>query len=108
MRLELLDNLVWLESRLRDGDLTPSQRAAIEADILGAHRRAGEWDDGEWPEATDSIYNVDDSHFLNPTETPVVGLQTLEELLNRDKQRQEDGFPKKVILGKIASRGLLF
>jgi len=40
--------------------------------------------------------------FNNPI-APTMNIQTLDELLERDQQRAKDGFPKKVILGKIAS-----
>ena len=32
---------------------------------------------------------------------PVISLQTLDELLERDNQREEDGFERKIKLGKI-------
>ncbi|MBF0406221.1 MAG: DUF444 family protein [Candidatus Riflebacteria bacterium] len=50
-----------------------------------------------------SIYEHDDSFLTGQPASPVVALQTLDELLERDVQREKDGFPKKVILGKIAS-----
>lgn len=50
-----------------------------------------------------SIYDYDDRFFLGTPVEAVIGLQTLDDLLNRDEQREKDGFPKKVILGKIAS-----
>lgn len=51
-----------------------------------------------------SVANIYDDSNLNVNRVdPVIGLQTLDELLERDEQREKDGFPKKVILGKIAS-----
>ena len=45
----------------------------------------------------------DDGVFFDAKPLPMMQLQTLDELLERDEQREKDGFPKKVILGKIAS-----
>jgi len=41
--------------------------------------------------------------LFNSPIAPTMNIQTLDELLERDQQRAKDGFPKKVILGKIAS-----
>lgn len=52
------------------------------------------------------IYRLNDLNLLqgfpNPKPTGYQALQTIDDLLERDKQREKDGFPKKIHLGKIA------
>jgi hypothetical protein len=50
-----------------------------------------------------SIYEYDDQVMSTSHSSAILGIQTLDELLERDERRAQDGFPKKVILGKIAS-----
>jgi uncharacterized protein len=38
---------------------------------------------------------------MNPTPPPYLALQTLDDLLKRDEQREKDGFPKKIRVGKV-------
>lgn len=40
-----------------------------------------------------------------PNPNPAMNIQTLDELMDRDKQREADGFPKRIRLGKIAKPG---
>lgn len=40
-----------------------------------------------------------------PAPNPAMNIQTLDELMDRDKQREADGFPKRIRLGKIAKPG---
>ncbi len=49
-----------------------------------------------------SLTDVNHLQNLNPSSlhTPVSALQTLDDLLQRDKQREKDGFPKKVKIKK--------
>ncbi|HDQ15712.1 MAG TPA: hypothetical protein ENN45_01480, partial [Bacteroidetes bacterium] len=54
----------------------------------------------------DSLYLCNDvSYFLQfdvfNLETLVSSLKTLEELIEKDKQREKDGFPKRIKIGKI-------
>lgn len=52
-----------------------------------------------------SLYDKNDFHlFLQreiPKTHPVMSLKTLDELLGKDQQRIEDGFPKKIRIGKV-------
>ena len=52
------------------------------------------------------ISNYDDL-ILNPLPTlsPVISIKTLEKLLERDKQREKDGLPRKIRIGKIVKPG---
>lgn len=50
------------------------------------------------------IYSLTDWNVLPGFQTnpsPVVSMQTLEELLEKDKKREEDGFPRRIRLGKL-------
>lgn len=54
------------------------------------------------------LYDINDSDVLpgyyKPKKFLIAGLQTLDELLERDKKREEDGFPRKIRLGRIIKR----
>ncbi|MCK5043736.1 DUF444 family protein [Candidatus Pacearchaeota archaeon] len=54
-----------------------------------------------------SIYSMNDTESLlgMPMNKPVCTLRTLDELLERDKQREKDGFPKKIRIGQIVKPG---
>jgi len=56
-----------------------------------------------------SLYEFDDYQMLmgNPAPAPVRGLalQTLDDLLRRDQQREEDGFPRRIRIGKLVRPG---
>ncbi len=51
-----------------------------------------------------SIYQISDFlifGYPDISSSPINALYTLDELLNRDKQREKDGFPKRIKIGKI-------
>jgi uncharacterized sporulation protein YeaH/YhbH (DUF444 family) len=53
-----------------------------------------------------SLYECNDwnmlpQYYFDPLQQITVHLQTLEELLERDKKREEDGFPRRIRLGKL-------
>lgn len=73
-------------------------REAAARDLAGALRLAAAGDP-----SVPGLYDYDDARFADPAHHPVAALQTLDELLERDERRVQDGFPKKVILGRIAS-----
>jgi hypothetical protein len=54
----------------------------------------------------DSLYSMFDTLFFldfSPFDfqVPVASLKTLDELIERDKQREKDGFPRRIKIGKI-------
>jgi len=54
------------------------------------------------------LFDYDDLSFLQELKAAKgfgLQLQTLDELLERDKQREEDGFPRRIRLGKISKPG---
>jgi hypothetical protein len=56
-----------------------------------------------------NIYNYDDLSFLQGItalqSTHNINLRSLDELLERDKQREEDGFPRKINVGRLIKPG---
>ena len=59
----------------------------------------------EIPEKAAGIYETNDLQHLQGikiNKQAVASLQTLDELLERDKQREKDGFPRRIRIGKVA------
>ena len=56
-----------------------------------------------------SLYSYFDMEILNsfskPTSSFITKIQSLDELLDRDKQREDDGFPRKIRVGKMIKPG---
>ncbi len=56
-----------------------------------------------------SIYEFKDQSLLQDLVTAIAGsdanLTTIEELLERDKQREKDGFPRKINIGRLVKPG---
>lgn len=56
-------------------------------------------------QTTEGFYDKSDGEVLLKMKKPktpyYLGLQTLEELLEKDKQREKDGFPRRIRLGKL-------
>ncbi|MBU0488599.1 MAG: DUF444 family protein [Bacteroidetes bacterium] len=61
------------------------------------------------PPYTPGIYDKGDAQVLQsytpPDDTPFSALKTLDELLDKDKQREHDGFPRRIRLGKLVKPG---
>ncbi len=85
--------------------MSPGQRTMVEREIsLHAYKELNHGNH-EKSKPFQGIYDVSDLHlfipFLKLSESPVSSLQTLDELLHRDKQREEDGFPRRIRIGKF-------
>jgi len=55
-----------------------------------------------------SLYSYNDLSFLQALsfdQSPAVAMKSLDELLERDGQREEDGFPRKIRVGKMIKPG---
>jgi len=78
-----------------------------EAQVLLENLQAGTWhapDDEPWDELLAPKVATLEVHLgLDPASrpSPVLALKTLEELLEQDKQREADGFPRKIHIGKL-------
>ncbi len=98
MNQRLFQNLEALRKRAVDPGVPRDNREAAARDLAGGILVAGL----DEPPGPKRMHEYDDRIFL-PNPDPTLRIQTLDELLDRDEQRQKDGFPKKVILGRIAS-----
>jgi uncharacterized sporulation protein YeaH/YhbH (DUF444 family) len=62
-----------------------------------------------FPHASDSIYEYSDLCALQDTTAPrsthSLTLHSIDELLERDKQRKKDGFPRKINVGRLIKPG---
>jgi uncharacterized protein len=62
-----------------------------------------------WPEGSKSFYAHHDLFTLHDMSTPqrnyTSHLKSLDELLERDKQREKDGFPRKIRVGQLIKPG---
>lgn len=92
----------WLD----DESLTPAQKDIIRREAEGnqEHRI---FEPGDVEQDFDKgIYDWHGLSVFNqvpmPSVSPVLALQSLEDLMSRDKQREKDGFPRRIRLGKIA------
>ncbi len=61
------------------------------------------------PSSSDGIYGVNDLAILQAFTAPMApyttALKSIDELLERDKQRETDGFPRKIRLGRLLKPG---
>ena len=88
-------------------DLSPEQRAALEAECHGdqTHRpfAVRPPEPGLGPFA--SLYAANDMNMLQAMSAPKASytthIRTLDELLERDRQRDKDGFPRKIQVGRL-------
>ena len=90
-----------------DPNLSPEQRAAMEAECHGdpTHRpfavRPPEPSLGPFA----SLYAANDLNMLQAMSAPkssyTTHIRTLDELLERDRQREKDGFPRKIQVGRL-------
>ncbi len=96
MQTNQTDTDPWRAVRIKDERNGPQRH-----DMPRANREASP------PE--DTLYRVADLPFLQNLPPPAAGgltlLQSIEELLARDKQRQKDGFPRKIRVGRLVKPG---
>jgi len=97
-------NLQAYIAQLETQGITPEQEIHIQRELQGAqvhHITQPE----TVKSATEGFYDKGDWEMLLRMHVPHVpyylGLQTLDELLEQDKQREKDGFPRRIRLGKL-------
>lgn len=98
MEDEVFASALKLAEKLADGELSDALKKSIKSDLLGTFAQLPQRSPG-----CPSMYDYDDSMLTGFAPDPKLNIQTLDELLERDELRDKDGFPKKVILGRIAS-----
>jgi len=88
------------------------QRILLELNGGGSHALAkgsAEEGKGDFGPQPGSVYAFDDLSFLQtmpPPRSPYLTcLYSIDELLERDKQRENDGFPKKIRVGRLVKPG---
>jgi len=90
---------------LKNKDLSPSQKEIIERELefLGEHYIIDHSDNKE--EFFNGIYDNPPFQTLQdikiPDIRPMSNLQTIDDLMERDNQREDDGFPRKIRLGRL-------
>jgi len=88
-------------NQLEKQGLSPKQREIILREL------EDDQDHGEitYQSVLPGIYDKYDLEVLNrmtpPEPSPITNLQTIDDLLNKDKQREKDGFPRRIRIGKI-------
>ncbi len=90
------------DKKLNDQNLSDEVKSNIRKD-LEINRNSGTPD--TFSSEPLSLYDKNDFHLLLRREVPkihpVMSLKTLDELLEKDQQREKDGFPKKIRIGKV-------
>jgi uncharacterized sporulation protein YeaH/YhbH (DUF444 family) len=102
-----------LFNRLKKKGLTPEQERKLldELEAAGEHvtADAGETGSSKSFRKFQNIYNYDDLSFLQGItrmqSTHNTTLRSIDELLERDKQREADGFPRKINVGRLIKPG---
>ena len=107
--------LIDLYKLLKKNGLTPEQEQKIleELETAGSHEilvdnfsRSGRGTTGQ---AFQSIYAYHDllnlQGMIAMQSTPNVSVRSIDELLERDKQREKDGFPRKINVGRLIKPG---
>jgi len=106
-----------LYDRLKQAGLSPERERLIQAELafMGEHdlpavRSAAAVDPAKaLTETVRTFYGHHDPAVLQdldrPTSNYSQNLKSLDELLERDKQREDDGFPRKIRVGKLIKPG---
>jgi uncharacterized protein len=90
---------------LKNKDLSPSQKEMIERELefQGEHYIIDHSDNEE--EFYNGLYDNPPFETLQdlkiPDSRPISNLQTIDDLMEKDNQREEDGFPRRIRLGRL-------
>jgi len=100
-----IDKLYDLYNELKKEGLTPQQEEIIKRELRGPEIHEVPPPSPQIP----GIYHFDDLGILQDLrlELPNYALQlgSMDKLLERDKKREEDGFPRKIRVGKLVKPG---
>ncbi|MGD0709981.1 MAG: DUF444 family protein [Bacteroidales bacterium] len=101
----MAENIFKLYKQLKRKGISDEQLAVIERE-LDQYNRKKERDKNSNKEklAVDSLYDKNDFDlFIGIVKKTdhTLSLQTLDDLLDRDKKREEDGFPRRIKIGKF-------
>jgi len=110
---QMRDDLNTYLEELRERGLTPEREARLVAEMETAGAGHGlspaAASDGQLAGFGRSLYSFSDLLVLrqavNPHYSAASLMKSLDELLERDRQREQDGFPRKIRVGKLAKPG---
>ena len=104
-----------LYNRLKKSGLTPEQEENIQLELKyeGTHDLPdGKSSGTESKSSTSALRDIYAFHDLTDLQgmaamrsTPTVSIRSIDELLERDKQREKDGFPRKINVGRLIKPG---
>jgi uncharacterized protein len=103
------EKMLALYLRLKEKGLTPEQERIIDHELAQATQQKNL--DHFLPSShnrSKSIYDYNDLAMLQDTRPAIISLsptQTIDDLLERDRQREADGFPRKIRIGKMIKPG---
>jgi uncharacterized protein len=101
--------LVDIYNELKKKGLAPAQKEKILLELQGEslHQNGGPAG-GDYAPGPLSIYEPNDLSTLlamKPHSTYTTSIRSIDELLERDRQREKDGFPRKIRVGKLIRPG---
>lgn len=96
-------------NKIKKNGLTPQQEQKILSELEGdtCHEGSRTLRDGEisMPDALHNVYEYNDLFDLQCMDSPqnsyISQLRSIDELLERDKQREKDGFSRKIRVGRL-------
>ena len=99
------ENIYKLYKKLKNRGLSPDRLQIIERELEYYNRKIARNRLAETEMATVSkLYDANDFELfigIINNNNFTVSIQTLDDLLERDKKREEDGFPRKIRIGKF-------
>ena len=99
----------YLDELSRKGLLEPEREARFRKELAVTREFAARPSRGPFPEFSRSIYSWDDLALLQqqePIRNPyLTQMKSLDDLLERDRQREKDGFPRKIRVGRLIKPG---
>jgi len=102
------DELFQLLGRLAGDECGPERRKRLEAELAGGAEHELR-ESSETASTIASLYGVWDPVALQDLTPPggnaSLRLRSLDELLDRDRRREKDGFPRKIRVGKLIKPG---
>lgn len=97
--------LTQIYNKLKKQGLSKEQHELISRELELCHQKSNNHFIPEDDPEISSLYGISDVELflgeIAASKTVISSLQTLDELLQRDKQREEDGFPRRIRIGKF-------
>jgi len=104
-----MNNLQEILHKYLSQNISAEHEEMIRREIDLIEQNQKEFDNQKFKEKEHDIYFPGDSivlqQFQLPPENQIISLQTLDELLKRDSLREQDGFKRRILLGKFIRPG---